>query len=82
MATDGNGDDDGHDTGGSGGDDGGSGNGCCDGSSGSGSGDCSDDEDNHNNQLKAMAATAMATDGNDNNKGDNTYTTINSKRWR
>ena len=37
----------------------------CDGSSSSGSGDGSDNKDNLNNQLKALSATAMATDGND-----------------
>ena len=29
------------------------------------------------NYLNAVAAMAMATDGNDDNEGDNTYTTIN-----
>ncbi len=33
----------------------------------------SDDEGNHNNQLKAVAATVTAMDGD----GDNEYTTIN-----
>ena len=31
--------------------------------------------------VAAMAATAMATDGNDEDKGDYTYKTINSKLW-
>jgi hypothetical protein len=74
MATDSNGEDNGEDTGGSGGGNGGSGDGGCD---GSGSGNGSDDEGNHNNQPKAVATTAMATDGNDNDEGNNTYTTIN-----
>ncbi len=43
-----------------------SGDGGCDGSN---SGDSSDDKGNHNNPLKVVAATAMATDGNDDNEG-------------
>ena len=74
MATDSDDKDNGNDTGGSGGGDGGSSDGGCD---GSGSGNGSGDEGIHNNQLKAVAATAMATDGDDGNKGDDTFTTIN-----
>ena len=58
----------------SGGGDGGSGDGGCD---GSGSGDGSDDKGNRNNQLKVVEATAMVTDGDDDDKGDVTDTTIN-----
>ncbi len=44
---------------------------------GSGSGDGIDDKGNRNNQLKAVAATAMATDNYGDNKDENTYITIN-----
>ncbi len=36
-----------------------------------------DDKDNCKNQLKGVVATEMATDGDDNDKGNDTYTAIN-----
>ncbi len=54
----------------------GSGDGDCDGSSSSGSGDGSDNKDICNNQLKAVAATAMGMDGDYDDEGSNKCTTI------